>query len=73
MGSSEGELLGDNSVPVWVGLLDGKGGVAGNVAVVEWSADGVEGYGLGGEGSKAGLVKQIDSYAKSFMSISAVY
>ena len=55
MGSSKGELLGDDSVPVGVGLLDGEGGVAGNVAVVEWSADSIEGHGLGGEGSKTGL------------------
>ena len=53
--SSKGELLCDDSVPVGVGLLDGERGVAGNVAIVEWSANGVEGHGLGGEGSKAGL------------------
>ena len=55
VGSSKGELLGDDSMPVGVGLLDGERGVAGNVAIVEWSANGVEGHGLGGEGSKASL------------------
>ena len=57
---SQGEGLGDKSAPGWVGLLDGEGWGPGDVTVVEWGADSVEGHGLGQandqEGSKAGLL-----------------
>ena len=44
---SQGEGLGDESAPVWVGLLDGEGWGPGDITVEEWSADSVEGHSLG--------------------------
>ena len=57
--SAQGESLCDQTLPVWVGLLDVEGGGPDHVSVVEGGAHSVEGKGLSqaneGKSHKAGL------------------
>ena len=59
MSSAQGESLGDQTLPVWVGLLNVEGGGPDHVSIVEGGAHSVEGKGLShaneGKSHKAGL------------------
>ena len=59
MSSAQGESLGDQTLPVRVGLLNVEGGGPDHVSVVEGGAHSVEGKGLShpneGKSHKAGL------------------